>query len=309
MIILDLEWNRGYDKEALDEILQIGAVRVERLGEPVVSTFSVFIRPRVHKKFTPVAKQLPELQQSIDSELDFPTAYGAFQEWCGEDRVFIEWGSGDLKVLRQNCEHWELPFIELEAVYDFQWAFSNAMMQERQFRLCDAIDYLGIASPFCFHNAMNDAFYTALVGEWLGEKRAFAQRPEPENKAHRRKQWRFAQSPFLEQKPRKVGPFQSRKVAWNARAIRRTACPVCGAKSYVHVWYSKKETVFYGPFQCKEHGHFLVCLTLNRIRNGMWSGHLRIPELTPEVLAQFESATTGASFHPKSTKRKKRKAA
>ena len=38
MIILDLEWNRSYDKKPLDEILQIGAVRVDRLGGPVTDT-------------------------------------------------------------------------------------------------------------------------------------------------------------------------------------------------------------------------------------------------------------------------------
>lgn len=39
MIILDLEWNRGYDNRPLNEILQIGAVRIERLGGPIVGTF------------------------------------------------------------------------------------------------------------------------------------------------------------------------------------------------------------------------------------------------------------------------------
>ena len=43
MIIMDLEWNRSYDKIPLEEILQIGAVRLERMGGPIVDTFSVFI--------------------------------------------------------------------------------------------------------------------------------------------------------------------------------------------------------------------------------------------------------------------------
>ena len=32
MIVLDLEWNRGYDKKPLDEVLQIGAVRMDWAG-------------------------------------------------------------------------------------------------------------------------------------------------------------------------------------------------------------------------------------------------------------------------------------
>lgn len=38
MVILDLEWNRGYDNTPLDEILQIGAVRVDYPGGPVTDT-------------------------------------------------------------------------------------------------------------------------------------------------------------------------------------------------------------------------------------------------------------------------------
>ena len=55
MIVMDLEWNRSYDKKKLDEILQIGAVRTAYPGGPILSTFSVFIKPRVHKRFDPGA--------------------------------------------------------------------------------------------------------------------------------------------------------------------------------------------------------------------------------------------------------------
>ena len=40
MIVLDLEWNRGYDKKPLDEVLQIGAVRMDGLGGPITDTFN-----------------------------------------------------------------------------------------------------------------------------------------------------------------------------------------------------------------------------------------------------------------------------
>ena len=49
MIIMDLEWNRSYDKISLEEILQIGAVKIDRMGGPIQDTFSMFIHPRVHK--------------------------------------------------------------------------------------------------------------------------------------------------------------------------------------------------------------------------------------------------------------------
>ncbi len=95
MIILDLEWNRSYDKKPLDEILQIGAVRVEKLGGPVVDTFSVFIRPQVHKRFDPGARKLPELRASIESNVEFPAGLEMFRTWCGEETAFAAWGGGD----------------------------------------------------------------------------------------------------------------------------------------------------------------------------------------------------------------------
>ena len=46
MIVMDLEWNRGYDAKPVDEILQIGAVRVDGSGA-IRDTFSVFIKPAI----------------------------------------------------------------------------------------------------------------------------------------------------------------------------------------------------------------------------------------------------------------------
>ena len=43
MIIIDLEWNRSYDKIPLEEILQIGAVKIDRMGGPILDTCTVFL--------------------------------------------------------------------------------------------------------------------------------------------------------------------------------------------------------------------------------------------------------------------------
>ena len=50
MIILDLEWNRGYDKKPIEEILHIGAVKIDHLGGPIVDTFNSYIKPVIHAK-------------------------------------------------------------------------------------------------------------------------------------------------------------------------------------------------------------------------------------------------------------------
>ena len=50
MIIFDLEWNHGYKPRLPDEILQIGAVKVDRLGGRIIDTFNAYIHPSVYKK-------------------------------------------------------------------------------------------------------------------------------------------------------------------------------------------------------------------------------------------------------------------
>lgn len=308
MVILDLEWNTGYDKNPLEEILQIGAVRLDRLGGRITDTFCAYIRPQLHRSFSPPVKRLPELQLSLNSELDFPAAYGAFQAWCGCETEFAQWGHDDLDALRANCAHWDLPLPEAEKVYDFQWAFSAMLGQDRQIRLCDAVAYLQIPSPFCFHNALHDALYTAMVGEWMGEERALAEKPPKAPKRRpRKKHWQFAKSQFPRQSRRRVGPCRTVEALLDKKNSRAMVCPVCGKQCWVTLWYFFRPDVYYGPFRCSEHGTFLSRLTVSAADDGMRKGCVAIPAITVQLLETFEKAA-GANRCPcKASDRKRKK--
>ena len=307
MVILDLEWNTGYDKNPLEEILQIGAVRLDRLGGRITDTFCAYIRPQVHRGFSPPVKHLPELQSSLNSELDFPAAYGAFRAWCGCETEFAQWGHDDLDALKANCAYWDLPLPEAEKVYDFQWAFSAMLGQDRQIRLCDAAAYLQIPAPFCFHNALHDALYTAMVGEWMGEERALAEKP-PKDPKHRprKRHWEFTRSQFPRQPRRGTGPFSTVAAVLDAKVSRRPACPHCGKKCWVNLWYFSQQDVYYGPFRCAEHGAFLSRLTVEPLDDGKWRGRLTVPFITPQLLEAFEKAAN-ANCHPCRASDRKRK--
>ena len=165
---MDLEWNRSYDRKELNEILQIGAVRTAYPGAPIDSTFCAFIRPRVHKRFDPGARKLPDLQDAIASELTFSQAWLMFSDWCEQDRVFAFWGPDDFPVIRQNCAYWDVLGFEPEQVYNYQRAFAHACgTPGTMMALWRVVDYLKIPDVFDYHTALYDALYTALVGEWL----------------------------------------------------------------------------------------------------------------------------------------------
>ena len=100
MIVLDLEWNRGYDKKPLDEVLQIGAVRMDGLGGPITDTFNVYIRPRVHKCLNHLAKELPELASILASQLTFPNRAG-----CGGFSAVVRGRAGVRRLGWGRCGH------------------------------------------------------------------------------------------------------------------------------------------------------------------------------------------------------------
>lgn len=313
MIILDLEWNRSYDKKPLDEILQIGAVRVEKLGGPAVDTFSVFIRPQVHKRFDPGARKLPELRASIESNVEFPAGLEMFRTWCGEETAFAAWGGGDdFKALRQNCDYWNLPPVPVETVYDLQTAFSYLVGTGQQVALWRAVEYCGIPDVFDYHNALYDAMYAALVAQWITPE-ALACQPAKGKASRRLPSPRLSRLPFPKQPRRKVGPLPAPEDVLNAKTARRPACPLCGRTeavgrwSYVRPKAGEISRVYYTVFRCPEHGRFLCRLTLTRLENGVWIGRRSVPPITPELKREYETARRGGTHICRGEGRKKRK--
>lgn len=299
MIILDLEWNRSYDKIPLEEILQIGAVKIDRMGGNILDTFSLFIHPCVHKKFNRTAKALPELQSSLNSVLDFPAALSFFLDWCGDDMVFADWGGDDFEVLRQNCEFWKLPAPEPTQLIDLQAAFSLRVDTSQGVALFRAVEYCGIPTPFTFHNALNDAVYTAMVTAWLdSDTMALLALPKEIR--------RLMGSPeFPPQPSRPVGPYGSIQSALNSRGCRRQSCPLCGETVWVRRWYSPATYRYYTDLRCKTHGSFLSYLTLTPTDNGQWQGQLSIPEITPALLQEFDAAIHSGAIPCKLNKRQR----
>lgn len=306
MIVMDLEWNRGYDKKPLDEILQIGALRVDRLGGAVLDQFNAYIRPVVHKKMDPGAKCLPELEASRASGLDFAGAMEKFRAWCGGETEYALWGGGDFDVLEENCKYWGVPPLKAKKIFDFQGAFSRVVGTGQQISLWRAAEYCGIPDSFTFHNALNDAMYTALVGGWLTEE-------DLSCGTERRGKIRLSRLPFTRQPRQKVGPCQTPEEVLDSGDGRSPPCPVCGQTGYVSQWYTARTGGKAGPrryytvFCCPEHGRFLCRLTVTRTEEGLWQGRRSVPVLTSEVLREYDAARQGEVHRCRGRRRRRRR--
>ncbi|MCI9120364.1 MAG: exonuclease domain-containing protein [Oscillibacter sp.] len=311
MIILDFEWNRGYDKRQLDEILQIGAIRVTRLGGPMVDSFSVYIKPAIHKKFDPGARALPDLNDSLRSNLNFPAALARFRNWCGEETVFAAWGGGDdFKALERNCAYWKLPRFSMEKTYNIQLAFSALVGTAQQVALHRAVEYCGIPDVFVFHNALYDAMYTAILCEWLTPESLQAQ-----NILQQPRDPRFSPWAFPRQARQRLGPFAGSNAALNDSDSRKPTCPVCGKSAHVTHWrfaqsrHSLQPQQYFSAFICPKHGRFLCRLTLAQREDGSWVARRSVPNITPEVSQAYEIALQGSTYfcNPPASKRRRKK--
>lgn len=146
---------------------------------------------------------------------------------------------------------------------------------------------------FTFHNARNDALYTALVGAWLTpEALAYV----PPTKEERLAQ-KFCAAPFPRQSKRRVGSQPTPEQVLDAREGRRPPCPLCGRQGAVNRWSTAGKKLgqgqYFGVFTCPVHGRFLCRLTVTQQADGTWSGRRSVPALTPELLREYAAALQG----------------
>ena len=280
MIIFDMEWNSGkYERVVLNEILQIGAVKLDRPGGPVLDTFNIYIRPQVHKRWSPPAEELPELALCKRSQVRFPEAAEAFFRWCGQGERFGVWGTADLAVLLENLRYWRIEPPPLEPYYDLQEAFAQTAGASRQPALHHAVEYCALPEALDYHNAQNDAFYTALVSGYISPDALEESLRDPYQISKRRKK-KTAWIPELKDKslgkPRwqgqRQGPFTEESRMLNNRGCRLAACPVCGEKFRVSCWYRRPGGGYMAKFSCGVHGPFLSRLVTGKDREDrLWA--------------------------------------
>ncbi len=304
MVIFDLEWNSGrYDPIRLDEILQFGAVKTARPGGYVEDSICLFVRPRIHRRFSPAAAALPELEQAKASSLDFPAAAQAFFEWCGGETVFAAWGANDFMALRQNLEYWHLDLPLPQTYLDLQAAFGHSIGTDASLSLEWAADYCRVPDIFDPHNALSDAIYAWAVCAHVSDSLLGASFRIPPVPGLRHP------AASLPKRPRPwQGPFDGINAALNNWGCRRAVCPVCTRRFPVSRWACLDGGAYYAKFACPEHGSYLWRLETARDRaSRLWANGAPLP-MTAKNKALFQRAKEQKTVecHRKRRRRRRR---
>ena len=294
-IVLDMEWNQPWpgspsSKKVLPvqirgEIIQIGAVRLTE-DSSVEDEFQVMVKPKFYRHLNRRVSKLTGIKETRLREegIPFPEAVESFRKWCGEDVVFLTWGFDDIGILRENLrlhaleEGWTERWYNAQMIFNAQTDGSNS-----QKALKTAMEALGIEATRPAHDALGDAYHTALICARLDLKRGMAEYDEAlkshENGFH------GAELPGCI--ARKVFyDYADKRSALGAMSGEENLCPVCGARMLGSRWFAQPGHRYMDLATCPEHGKFLIRVRLSLQENGL----TRVSRLTYEATSEAAEA-------------------
>lgn len=176
-IVFDLEFNQKHknkdsneDKPSpsiMFEIIQIGALKLDD-NLDTISTFNSFIKPTVHTVLHPYIAELTSItEEQINSSKNFLEVYEDFSNFIGKDKtVFVLWGVNDLKELIKNATYYKLNVENIPKAYiDIQLYTSKLLNCPKGLKigLKNALEVFNLPMDSSFHDAFNDAYYTAEI--------------------------------------------------------------------------------------------------------------------------------------------------
>ncbi len=272
-IVLDLEWNQpsSYNSAAfresrgklLFEIIQIGAVRVNEKME-VTDSFTTFVQPVCYTTLNPRIRRITHIEQEdVEDAPEFCEAVKSFAEWCGEDYVLLTWGCDDVSVLEQNMQYFRCE-TNLKTMYDMQRLYGVLRGENKdRMGLKGAMDELGIVpdeDERPFHNAVNDAYYTAKV---------FATFPEPEKVLEYPLKPRKLEHTERKRATENIFKLRTREDPLRSAAAQKPNCPVCGRKYDLTEGYVRQsDGSMMALSQCSDHGLILCRIRLSANEEG-----------------------------------------
>ena len=294
-IVMDMEWNQPWpgspsSRKVLPvairgEIIQIGAVRITE-DQEVADEFQVLIKPKYYRHLNRRVSKLTGIKESRlkDEGVSFPDAMAAFREWCGEDITFLTWGFDDIGILKENLrlfgleENWTDRWYNAQMIFNAQTDGSTS-----QKALSKALEIFGIEPSRPAHDALGDAYHTALICARLDLKKGAAEY-DAAVKSHENG-FHGAELPGCIAR-QVYYDFADRRTALAAMAGEENICPLCGARMLGSRWFAQPGHRYMDLATCHEHGKFLIRVRLSLQEDGL----TRVSRLTYEATSEAAQA-------------------
>ena len=310
-ITLDLEWNQAYAQKALavqrqlssrlrGEVIQIGAVKLDK-NMQICGSYQVIVKPRYFKRLHKHVSQLTGItQEQMDMGAPLVSVAESFREWCGDDFCFLTWGPDDIPMLKENFHVNGIEGGWVDKVYDLQQIFNRQTDgASKQRSLEYAMEYFEIPQNLPAHDALNDAYFTALVAQKLDVPMGV--------KTYNDVKGEYLYTTVIGDADAGDDGYVTIGEMLNDDVVRAPMCPVCGkllTRSDETLHSKGQKYTFH--FTCKTDGEMLLTLKLHRNFNETWRAKYSIAEASEESLSEFHAAVERAGVRKKTRRRKSR---
>lgn len=270
-IVLDLEWNQPLSRQSkvfrqvghrlIFEMIQIGAVKLDEGLQPMDS-ISIPIQPTHYIRIHPRIRRMTQLgREELAGAPLFGEAMDQFLAWCGDDPVFLTWGCDDASVWKQNMDFFQYP-EPMADVYDIQQMFSRRVGSKERKGLKAAMELVGVEADdsLYFHNALHDAYYTALVFGRLHTPQEVMNYPvTPKSLLNSRRS--------ASKRGERV--YESARAALESPEAVSPGCPLCQKPMEMEVPpVMQAGDKYIGLGKCAHHGYMVLKLHLTRTEDG-----------------------------------------
>ncbi|MDO4815452.1 MAG: 3'-5' exonuclease [Bacillota bacterium] len=294
-IVVDLEWNQAMSSKSSvfnklpiklrGEIIEIGAVKLTDDMKPA-EEFTVDVKPVYFKRMHYKVKKLTGFdKERLALGLSFRDAFEQFRSWCGENPVFLTWGCDDKGIMEQNIIihdldwDWIGGWINLQLIYNMQ-----TDGDKNQKSLATAMEHFGIEQTRVAHDALGDAYNTALVASHLDMYAGLAQyddasrilaTPKPGN--HEGDGPEAIEHLVFNDYVTKADAFADPK-------LTTIPCPKCGGSTALQHWVNQGDQRYMNIYTCEVCTPYLVRLKFRKHDDNLWSANRLIYEANDEML-------------------------
>ena len=310
-VVVDLEWNQAMSSKSSvfnklpihlrGEIIEIGAVKLTEDMQPG-EEFTVDVKPVYFRRMHYKVKKITGFdKERLAQGIAFADALEQFRAWCGDDVTFITWGCDDQGIMEQNIIihdldwDWIAGWINLQLIYNLQTGGDK-----NQKSLASAMEHFEIEQTRVAHDALGDAYHTALICSRLDLKQGIADYGKAlkshEDGLH------GAQVPGCISRKVYHG-YANKQEAFSAMAGAENLCPVCQAQMKITKWYPQQGKRYLTMTACPTHGKHWMRIRLIAEEDGTLQVNRMLYEADSEAAQVYEQL----SEKPRRPKRRSRR--
>ena len=314
-----MEWNQAMSAKSpvfnrlpihlRGEIIQIGAVRLNDDWTPG-EEFQIDVKPVYFNKMHYKVKKLTGIDSArLSSACGFKEAFARFREFCGEDCTFYTWGYDDKGIMEQNIIihdldwDWIRGWVNLQIIYNMQTEGDN-----NQKSLSAAMEHFSIEQTRTAHDALGDAFNTALVCSHLDMESGLS---GYENALHRLNTRTKSPAEGEENVPDALehitfSGYPSRSAAFADEKLTQVLCPVCEQPLTLSRWVNQGDKRFMSLASCAEHGDYLVRLKLRSSEEEDWIANRILYAADEHMVAYYKAKSLQSRRRSRQRRKNKR---